>query len=51
MLEDEFAGHTPVLTRPVRELLGVRAGETLVDATVGLGGHARQLDGKTRPVT
>ena len=43
MLEDEFAGHTPVLTRPVRELLSVRAGETLVDATIGLGGHARQL--------
>lgn len=42
-MEDEFAGHTPVLTEPVRELLGVRAGETLVDATVGLGGHARQL--------
>ncbi len=43
MLEDEFAGHTPVLTKPVRELLSARAGETLVDATIGLGGHARQL--------
>ncbi|MCH7591694.1 MAG: 16S rRNA (cytosine(1402)-N(4))-methyltransferase RsmH [Planctomycetes bacterium] len=38
---DEPIGHTPVLTRVVRELLAVRPGETVVDATLGLGGHAR----------
>ncbi|UCC30631.1 MAG: 16S rRNA (cytosine(1402)-N(4))-methyltransferase RsmH [Phycisphaerales bacterium] len=38
---DEPAGHTPVLTREVCELLAVRAGETVLDATVGVGGHAR----------
>ena len=38
---DEPIGHTPVLPREVTELLAVQAGETVVDATVGLGGHAR----------
>ncbi len=33
--------HTPVLVRAVGELLAVRPGEVVVDATVGLGGHAR----------
>lgn len=33
-------GHTPVLPRDVDELLAVREGETVVDLTVGLGGHA-----------
>ncbi|MGB2987734.1 MAG: 16S rRNA (cytosine(1402)-N(4))-methyltransferase RsmH [Phycisphaerae bacterium] len=37
----EPGGHTPALTRAVCELLDVRPGETIVDATVGLGGHAR----------
>ena len=34
-------GHVPVLAREVLEHLQVRAGETVVDATIGLGGHAR----------
>lgn len=38
---DEPIGHTPVLAREVGELLDVHPGETVVDATVGLGGHAR----------
>ena len=37
----EPTGHTPVLVRAVGELLAVRTGEIVVDATVGLGGHAR----------
>ena len=37
----EPAGHTPVLTREVLELLSVGPGQTVLDATVGLGGHAR----------
>jgi 16S rRNA (cytosine1402-N4)-methyltransferase len=37
--------HVPVLTDEVRELLAVRPGETVVDATFGAGGHARVLAG------
>lgn len=40
---DEPAGHTPVLVRAVCDLLAVHRGETVLDATVGLGGHARLL--------
>lgn len=39
----EYFGHIPVLPREVCELLALRAGETVVDATIGLGGHARLL--------
>jgi 16S rRNA (cytosine1402-N4)-methyltransferase len=35
--------HIPVLADEVRELLAVRPGETIVDATFGAGGHARLL--------
>lgn len=38
---DEPIGHTPVLPREVCELLAVQSSDTIVDATVGLGGHAR----------
>lgn len=42
-------GHTPVLPEQVAALLAVRPGDTVVDATVGLGGHARLLvDGLCR---
>jgi 16S rRNA (cytosine1402-N4)-methyltransferase len=37
----ESPGHTPVLVRAVGDLLAVRPGEVVVDATVGLGGHAK----------
>jgi 16S rRNA (cytosine1402-N4)-methyltransferase len=37
------ADHVPVLADPVRELLDVRPGDTLVDATFGAGGHAAVL--------
>jgi 16S rRNA (cytosine1402-N4)-methyltransferase len=37
------ADHVPVLAAEVRELLAVRPGETVVDATFGAGGHARLL--------
>jgi len=40
---DEPGGHTPVLAREVRDLLAAKPGETVVDATAGLGGHARML--------
>jgi 16S rRNA (cytosine1402-N4)-methyltransferase len=35
--------HTPVLADPVRELVAVSSGEVVLDATVGLGGHARMF--------
>src|SRR5215210_8082572 len=35
--------HVPVLADEVRECLGVRPGETVVDATFGAGGHAALL--------
>ena len=35
--------HVPVLADEVRDLLNVRPGETVVDATFGAGGHARLL--------
>jgi 16S rRNA (cytosine1402-N4)-methyltransferase len=41
---NEAEPHVPVLADEVRELLAVRPGETVVDATFGAGGHARQLD-------
>ena len=37
------ADHIPVLAEQVRELLAVRPGETVVDATFGAGGHASLL--------
>jgi 16S rRNA (cytosine1402-N4)-methyltransferase len=37
------ADHVPVLADEVRELLAIRPGETVVDATFGAGGHARLL--------
>jgi 16S rRNA (cytosine1402-N4)-methyltransferase len=40
---ENSAEHTPVLTRPVCELLRVCPDDLVVDATVGLGGHAALL--------
>jgi len=37
------AEHTPVLSGPVAEFLAVQPGDFVVDATVGLGGHAALL--------
>ena len=39
----DAADHVPVLAEEVRELLAVRPGETVVDATFGAGGHSRLL--------
>jgi 16S rRNA (cytosine1402-N4)-methyltransferase len=39
----EQAQHIPVLAREVARLLAIRPGERVLDATVGLGGHARML--------
>jgi 16S rRNA (cytosine1402-N4)-methyltransferase len=43
VLQRSAADHVPVLGAEVRELLAVRPGETVVDATFGAGGHARLL--------
>jgi len=52
--EREPVGHTPVLPKEVCDLLSVGEGETVVDATVGLGGHsllfAERLGSKGRLV-
>jgi 16S rRNA (cytosine1402-N4)-methyltransferase len=40
---NESLAHVPVLTEQVCTLLAVKTGETVVDATVGLGGHAALL--------
>ena len=39
-MESDTAGHIPVLSEQVCRLLEVKPGETVVDATVGLAGHA-----------
>jgi 16S rRNA (cytosine1402-N4)-methyltransferase len=46
VLRTKAADHVPVLAEEVRHLLGVRAGETVVDATFGAGGHSRLLLGE-----
>ena len=43
VLRTNAADHIPVLAEEVRELLAVRPGETVVDATFGAGGHSRLL--------
>ena len=42
-LQTSATDHVPVLPEEVRELLAVRPGETVVDATFGAGGHAAIL--------
>ena len=42
-LQTSATDHVPVLADEVRELLAVRPGETVVDATFGAGGHAAML--------
>jgi 16S rRNA (cytosine1402-N4)-methyltransferase len=43
VLRPNAADHVPVLADEVRELLSVRPGESVVDATFGAGGHSRIL--------
>src|ERR671931_2524297 len=42
-LQPSATDHVPVLADEVRELLAVKPGETIVDATFGAGGHAALL--------
>jgi 16S rRNA (cytosine1402-N4)-methyltransferase len=42
-LQPSATDHIPVLAGEVRELLAIRPGETVVDATFGAGGHASLL--------
>jgi 16S rRNA (cytosine1402-N4)-methyltransferase len=48
VLRPSATDHVPVLAEEVREALSLRAGETLVDATFGAGGHAELLAGDLR---
>jgi 16S rRNA (cytosine1402-N4)-methyltransferase len=43
VLRPDRTDHVPVLAGEVRELLAVKPGETVVDATFGAGGHAALL--------
>ena len=43
VLQPNETDHVPVLAEEVRELLAVRPGDTVVDATFGAGGHATML--------
>jgi 16S rRNA (cytosine1402-N4)-methyltransferase len=43
VLQRNASDHVPVLAEEVRELLAVRPGETVVDATFGAGGHSSLL--------
>jgi 16S rRNA (cytosine1402-N4)-methyltransferase len=43
VLQPNSTDHVPVLADEVRELLAVKPGETVVDATFGGGGHAKLL--------
>jgi 16S rRNA (cytosine1402-N4)-methyltransferase len=42
-LQPNETDHVPVLAEEVRDLLAIRPGETVVDATFGAGGHAAVL--------
>ena len=42
-------GHEPVLLRPVLDQLNVRPGQTIVDCTIGRGGHAIALADRLGP--
>lgn len=41
--------HVPVLAREVLNLLAIEAGQTVVDATVGMGGHAAKIAQRLGP--
>src|SRR5947208_15060038 len=43
VLQPNEADHVPVLAEEVRELLAIEAGDTVVGATFGAGGHAAVL--------
>jgi 16S rRNA (cytosine1402-N4)-methyltransferase len=43
VLQPNATDHVPVLANEVRDLLAVKPGETVVDATFGAGGHAALL--------
>ena len=43
VLQPSATDHVPVLAEEVRQLLAIRPGETVVDATFGAGGHAALL--------
>ena len=48
-MDSENFGHFPVLANQVLELLAPKSGDVVVDATLGLGGHARLLGERLGP--
>jgi 16S rRNA (cytosine1402-N4)-methyltransferase len=49
MVELDPALHTPVMLKEVIEYLNLKPGQTIVDATVGLGGHASEIVSRILP--
>lgn len=47
--EQEAGSHEPVMVREVLEYLACRPGQTIVDATVGSGGHAAAIAERVSP--
>src|SRR5690242_17954197 len=47
--EEPEAVHVPVLLREVLQNLQLEAGQTVVDGTVGAGGHSREILGRIGP--
>lgn len=48
--DSEFGRHTPVLVDEVLELLAPAVGQTIVDCTVGFGGHSLAILPKLMPI-
>lgn len=49
MVELDASLHTPVMVKEVTEYLNLKPGQTIVDATVGLGGHAVEIVARILP--
>lgn len=48
-MSTEDVGHIPVLLEPVLEVLNLRPGMVVVDCTLGLGGHSREMLRRVQP--
>ena len=49
MVELDASLHTPVMVKEVIEYLNLKPGQTIVDATIGLGGHAAEIISRILP--
>jgi 16S rRNA (cytosine1402-N4)-methyltransferase len=49
MVELDASLHTPVMVKEVIEYLNLKPGQTIADATIGLGGHAAEIVSRILP--